>query len=231
MHTRPPCLSSRRAFTLIELLTVIAIIGILAAILIPVVGAVRERARASVCLSNMRQIGLGVQMHQADHGERTPGFTRENNPTSSTTVYAIHGLGGGLVAPPIGFGYDYIDDTEVFFCPGQPNVYRGDGPANDHWSSRWGDPAMGYLWFWQATDNIERNTSEVREENRNNVLFMDLANEGWLDLYNFLEVPHGETVHAYRLGGNISAIPRRIVDDGPSGAGALHLRLDRHYEH
>lgn len=53
-----PGRSHRGAFTLIELLTVIAIIGILAAILIPVVSRVRQSARESVGLSNLRQIGL-----------------------------------------------------------------------------------------------------------------------------------------------------------------------------
>ncbi|MEX2380793.1 MAG: prepilin-type N-terminal cleavage/methylation domain-containing protein, partial [Opitutales bacterium] len=50
-------------FTLIELLTVIAIIGILAAILIPVVSAVRAKARAAACQSNMRQVGLASSLY------------------------------------------------------------------------------------------------------------------------------------------------------------------------
>ena len=56
-----------RAFTLTELLVVIAIIGILAAILIPVVGRAREASRASVCLSNLRQIGIGNGLYTAEH--------------------------------------------------------------------------------------------------------------------------------------------------------------------
>ncbi|AHF91633.1 hypothetical protein OPIT5_16860 [Opitutaceae bacterium TAV5] len=52
----PP--EARTAFTLIELLTVIAIIGILAAIIIPTVGAVRETAHAARCVSNLRQLQL-----------------------------------------------------------------------------------------------------------------------------------------------------------------------------
>jgi prepilin-type N-terminal cleavage/methylation domain-containing protein/prepilin-type processing-associated H-X9-DG protein len=57
----------RSAFTLIELLTVIAIIGILAAILIPTVGKVRESARSAQCLSNLRQISLALNMYADDH--------------------------------------------------------------------------------------------------------------------------------------------------------------------
>ncbi|MFH1496694.1 MAG: DUF1559 domain-containing protein [Verrucomicrobiota bacterium] len=52
---------------MIELLTVIAIIAILAGILIPVVGRVRESARNSQCTSNLRQIGMGMSLFAADN--------------------------------------------------------------------------------------------------------------------------------------------------------------------
>lgn len=60
---------SRTAFTLIELLVVIAIISILAAILFPVFAQARAKARQTVCMSNMRQIGLGVRMYLQDYDE------------------------------------------------------------------------------------------------------------------------------------------------------------------
>lgn len=63
---------SKTAFTLIELLTVIAIIGILAAIIIPVVGRVRDSARATQCLSNLRQLGVALNMFVADNKSRFP---------------------------------------------------------------------------------------------------------------------------------------------------------------
>ena len=60
------------AFTLIELLVVIAIIAILAAILFPVFAQAREKARAASCLSNIKQIGIGVMMYIQDNDEAYP---------------------------------------------------------------------------------------------------------------------------------------------------------------
>lgn len=60
----------RAGFTLIELLVVIAIIAILAAILFPVFARAREKARQTSCLSNLKQLDLGVQMYAQDYDER-----------------------------------------------------------------------------------------------------------------------------------------------------------------
>ena len=59
-------------FTLIELLVVIAIIAILAAILFPVFAQAREKARASSCLSNQKQIALAHSMYAQDYDETYP---------------------------------------------------------------------------------------------------------------------------------------------------------------
>ena len=64
--------ANRLGFTLIELLVVIAIIAILAAILFPVFAQAREKARSITCLSNQKQIGLGLMMYVQDNDETFP---------------------------------------------------------------------------------------------------------------------------------------------------------------
>ncbi len=76
-----PCvLRGERAFTLIELLTVIAIIGILAAILIPTLSAVRDSAHRTQCGSNLRQIALTCLAYETDMGT-LPGPSTRRVPT------------------------------------------------------------------------------------------------------------------------------------------------------
>ena len=63
----------RRAFTLVELLLVLGIIAILAALIIPAFMRTRERANAAVCVSNLRQIGTGIANYANDHNQFLPG--------------------------------------------------------------------------------------------------------------------------------------------------------------
>ncbi|MFA6961603.1 MAG: type II secretion system protein [Opitutaceae bacterium] len=95
MVTPTPFLS-RRGFSLVELLTVVAVIGILAAITIPVLGRVRESTRSGQCVSNLRQIGIGIQLYAQSNRGRLPGplytahgprYTPNNTAAGSLSVY------------------------------------------------------------------------------------------------------------------------------------------------
>lgn len=75
----------RKGFTLIELLVVIAIIAILAAILFPIFAKAREKARQTTCLSNIKQIFMGINMYASDWDGVIPVVCNQC-PTDGTTV-------------------------------------------------------------------------------------------------------------------------------------------------
>lgn len=85
----------KTAFTLIELLTVIAIVGVLAAIIVPVTGKVRQSASKSTMTSNLRQIGIGTGLFAADHRDRMPGIYQSLSSGEPNPSFA---LGGGQSA-------------------------------------------------------------------------------------------------------------------------------------
>jgi prepilin-type N-terminal cleavage/methylation domain-containing protein/prepilin-type processing-associated H-X9-DG protein len=70
---------SKTGFTLIELLVVIAIIAILAALLFPVISSAKTKAKRATCLSNLRQINLGVRMYSDDSADKAPSSPPNTN--------------------------------------------------------------------------------------------------------------------------------------------------------
>ncbi len=96
--------SHSQGFTLIELLVVIAIIAILAAILFPVFAQAKEAAKKTSCLSNQKQIGLGVIMYAGDYDDTLVCGTQQQGTAFTFTYFE------GLLQP-------YIKSVDVWKCP------------------------------------------------------------------------------------------------------------------
>jgi prepilin-type N-terminal cleavage/methylation domain-containing protein/prepilin-type processing-associated H-X9-DG protein len=106
----------KHAFTLIEMVAVIAIIGILASLLLPVVSKAKEAGRGTACLSNLHQIGLALQLYADDCQNRLP-FMRDR-PKSSTTNSPPTTNGLATVYPPPDVVLsNYVGAARVWRCP------------------------------------------------------------------------------------------------------------------
>lgn len=99
------CSFGRRAFTLVEILVVLAIIGVLCALLLPVLSGARESARIATCAGHLRQIGLGIQLYMKDSNDFYP---ERSNPNGDKNCSWVDRL------------YPYVKATEIFECPSHP---------------------------------------------------------------------------------------------------------------
>lgn len=102
----------RRAFTLIELLIVIAIISLLAAMLFPVFASARDKARQTSCTNNLKQIYLGYRMYGQDYDGSFPTTVLGNSQTRAAS--------DPRSAPALLF--PYTRNTQIWVCP---NAYEG----------------------------------------------------------------------------------------------------------
>jgi prepilin-type N-terminal cleavage/methylation domain-containing protein/prepilin-type processing-associated H-X9-DG protein len=120
-------LMRRKAFTLIELLVVIAIIAILASILFPVFARARENARRASCMSNLKQIALGVMQYTQDYDEC---FPRRGNPDTDGDDPSQPNYGWADTLQP------YLKSTQVFQCPSETNPPNAD-PSQAGYTDYW----------------------------------------------------------------------------------------------
>jgi prepilin-type N-terminal cleavage/methylation domain-containing protein len=88
-----PCCHKHEGFTLVELLVVVAIIGVLIAMLFPAVHAVREAGRRTVCSNNVRQLALGLMNYESSHGQLPIGLkTFEGLGTGGPAANRFYGM-------------------------------------------------------------------------------------------------------------------------------------------
>lgn len=109
-----------KGFTLVELLVVIAIIAILAALLLPALGAAKDRARRAACTSNLQQINLGIRLYSDDANDSAPVVQSTNRIVNyyRTLMGSYVGLNGAPSA-----------QDKLFACPADTFRYWTDNGA------------------------------------------------------------------------------------------------------
>ena len=126
--------SRRKAFTLIELLVVISIIALLAAILLPVFFSVRGKARQTVCVSNLRQIGMAISLYAQDADDLYPYGNDPSDIYTSPNIWLntpYYTQVTTTMQPLRDILMPYAQSNEIWHCPSDSGYSELDISAYD----------------------------------------------------------------------------------------------------
>jgi prepilin-type N-terminal cleavage/methylation domain-containing protein/prepilin-type processing-associated H-X9-DG protein len=211
--------TKKAAFTLIELLVVIAIISILASILFPVFARARENARKAACMSNLKQIGVGVMMYAQDYDE-----TYISGQTSSPILYWYD-----LLQP-------YTKSRQIFVCPtaGEIKNYAGGHFSGGYALNIGGTNAQNG--FGIEFDYMTPNSTYVKlstvQEPATTIMITDPGSNGYAstDFYaiGYAELSYIPVLHGGQVGPFGTIAPGGDVVPVAPGGGGNYLFADGH---
>ncbi|GAA5482607.1 type II secretion system protein [Haloferula sargassicola] len=155
----------RAGFTLTEILVALLIVATLAGISFPLVRAGMRSAHRATCLSNLRQIGVGVELYTQDHGQRMPDLATGRDSKDEDKDVIENTLD------------EYLENPEVFHCPADEGEFEATGSSYG-WNPVVSGRRLGRLEFFGSdeTESIplvydKENWHESGEENGTNILY------------------------------------------------------------
>jgi len=162
---RPRAHARHTAFTLIELLVVIAIIAILAALLLPALARAKQKGQQSVCLSNLKQIGMVFQMYLNDNNDH---FFDERTLKSSLpggyhpwTSWPPSDPRAGWAATTF---QNFCPNFNVWSCPGAVNSTTGNAIQSAQATSALTNAAICRYWAWRFDRIDDLSAATMRED-------------------------------------------------------------------
>jgi prepilin-type N-terminal cleavage/methylation domain-containing protein/prepilin-type processing-associated H-X9-DG protein len=237
-NEKSPAKRTKRGFTLIELLVVIAIIAVLLAILMPAMRKIKEIARETACKSNLKNVGLAVQMYLDDFERKIP-HTQSSNQflwyQSDGKTRRKAGSSGTYWGT---YYFEYLKNTKIFGCPSLIRAERLIYDAGNEPSETIKHAAFGLNHHERARG---RNTNDIYRLSEF-IYCLDHAEPrpdgGTSDCLHNNNNPGGTNLTSYRQGGSRSYSYRQIfrhnirrADDFETGGRLNVLWLDGHVTH
>ncbi|MEL7472226.1 MAG: hypothetical protein AAGK04_02830 [Planctomycetota bacterium] len=160
----------RRAFTLLDILIALVVVTVLVSLMLPAIGAVQETARKVRCGSNLRQLGVGVQLYANGDRDRVPARAAISNASIRGTHFSpldeavrLRYAEDSNLAPGawtglgLLFGQRIIETPAVAYCPSHPGAFTLDAYAED-WGTGDGELAGN---FYLRDESVPRRLSDA----------------------------------------------------------------------